>query len=130
MGFGDIARDIKRNPLPVKTAPKVEQNDITDAIIDGEKSSTASVQKQDISYRDSEIKGFVPQARFFGSRLNNDPKHGSIIRNIASESNSSSQMGATATWEDCKHHKNQSGRDFCAEFHSLCAKERCRRARR
>lgn len=130
MGFGDIARDIRKNPLPVKSAPKIAQNDLADAIIDGEKPVTSSAPKQDISYRDSEIKGFVPQARSFGSRVNNDPKHGSIIRNIASESNSSSQMGATATWEECKHHKQQAGRDFCAEFHSLCAKERCRRARR
>jgi len=128
MGFGDIARDIRKNPLPVKTTPSIAQNDIADAIIDGEKSSTT--QKQDISYRDSEIKGFVPQQRSFGSRVNNDPKHGSIIRGIASESSTSSQMGANTTWEECKHHKQQAGRDFCAEFHSLCAKERCKRARR
>jgi len=127
MGFGNIVKDIRKTPIPVKSTPSIAQNDVADALMDEGKAPT---QRQDISYKDSEIKGFVPQARSFGARADNNPKHGSIIRGISSESSTSSQMGATATWEDCKHRKTSQGRDFCSEFHSLCAKERCRRARR
>jgi hypothetical protein len=128
LGFGDIARSMKRNDAQVRTAPKIAQNDMSDALMENPKPKT---EKQDISYKDSEISGFVPQQRSFGtSRQNNDPRCGSIIKNIASASSSSSQMGGDTTWENCKFRKTNSGKDYCAEYHSLCAKERCRKARR
>jgi hypothetical protein len=125
MGFGDFAREARKNSQ--KPTPVVQQNDMADAIMDTPKETP---QKQDISYRDSEIQGFVPQGRGGMSRQSVDTRHGSIIRNIASESNINSQRGGGATWEECKHRKNSSGNDYCAEFHSLCAKQRCNRARR
>ena len=89
-----------------------------------------AAEKQDMSTNDTEVTGFVPQARTFGSRTNSDPNHGSIIRNIESQSNSNMQTSGDATWVDCKHRKADSGRDYCREFHSLCAKDKCRRAKR
>lgn len=124
MGFSDFARDARRN-TPKPNTPKVESNDMADAIMEDPK---PAIKKQDISYKDSEISGFVPQPRSMGSRQSMDSRHGSIVRGIANASSMSSQMGGNATWENCKHRKTNSGRDFCAEYHSLCAKERCRKA--
>ena len=126
MGFSDFARDARKN-APAQRTPSIAQNDISDALMENSKPAP---EKKDVSYRDSDISGFVPQQRSFGARQTNDPKHGSIIRNIASQSNSSSQMGGNATWEECKHRKQNSGKDYCSEFHSLCAKNGCRRATR
>ncbi len=127
MGFSDFAREARKNTLVQKSSPKVEQNDISDAIMDEPKEAP---KRQDISYKDSEIKGYVPQQKTFGTRMNSDPRHGSIIRGIASESSSNSQTIGGVSWEECKHRKNSSGRDFCSEYHSLCAKQSCKRARK
>jgi len=127
LGFGDIARSMRRNDAQAKAAPKIAQNDMTDAIMENPR---PAAQKQDISYKDSEISGYVPQQKSFGSRQNSDPRCGSIIKNIANASSSSSQMGADTSWENCKFRKTNSGKEYCAEFHSLCAKTGCRRARR
>jgi hypothetical protein len=86
--------------------------------------------KKEISYKDSEIKGFVPGQRTFGSRTSENPQHGSIIRNISSQSSTNSQTPGNASWNECKHRKENTGKDYCAEYHSLCAKEKCRRAKR
>ena len=126
LGFGDIARDVRKNIAQQKVAPKIAQNDITDALMENPK---PTIQKQDISYKDSEIQGFVPQPRTFSARQN-DPRCGSIINNIANASSSSSQRGGDTSWENCKFRKTNSGKEYCAEFHSLCAKTGCRRARR
>ena len=127
MALRDFAKDIKKNTPVQKSAPSIAQNDVADALMDEPKSAP---QRQDISYKDSEIKGYVPQQRTFGSRQNTDSRHGSIIRGIASESSMNSQVGGQASWEECKHRKNSQGRDFCSEFHSLCAKQSCKRARK
>ncbi len=110
-----------------KAAPKIAQNEMSDAIMENPK---PTVQKQDISYKDSEIQGFVPQQRTFANKQNNDPRCGSIINNIANASSSNSQRGGDTSWENCKFRKTNSGKEYCAEFHSLCAKTGCRRARR
>ena len=128
MGFGDFAREVKK-AVPVKKMPSVEQNDMVDALAET-KSPKQEAKKQDISYRDSEIQGFVPMGRSNSSRQSVDTRHGSIIRNIASASNTNSQSGGEVSWEECKHKKSSMGKDYCAEFHSLCAKNNCRRARR
>jgi hypothetical protein len=127
MGFKDFVAAAKKNSVPQKTPSIGTQQNIIDA---SEAPSAQKAAKQDISYRDSEIQGFVPQQRSSMGRTNVDARCGSIIRNIASESNMSSQMGGDATWENCRHRKTNSGRDYCAEYHSLCAKHSCRRARR
>jgi hypothetical protein len=126
MSFGDFAREAKKN------TPKIEFSGKPEGIAENllAEEEKPAVKKQDISYKDSEIKGFVPQARSSGSRQSFDSRHGSIIRNIASESNINSQVGGEATWENCRHRKSNSGRDFCAEYHSLCAKNACRKARK
>ena len=128
MGFGDLAREVRKNN-PVKKMPSVEQNDMVDALAET-KNPKQETKKQDISYRDSEIQGFVPMGRSNSSRQSVDTRHGSIIRNIASASNTNSQSGGEVNWEECKHKKSSMGKDYCAEYHSLCAKNNCRRARR
>ena len=125
MGFGDFAREAKKN-----TPQRVPSGKAENLVEAAENEPKQVVQKKDISYKDSEIKGFVPQQRSGMSRQNVDARCGSIIRNIASESNISSQTGGEASWEECKHRKNSMGRDFCAEYHSLCAKNSCRKARK
>ncbi|MFA5125563.1 MAG: hypothetical protein WC462_00990 [archaeon] len=122
MSFGDFAREAKKN-TPQRIPSGKPEN-----LVEAAESQPA--QKKDISYKDSEIKGFVPQQRTSMSRKNIDSRCGSIIRNIASESNIRSQTGGEATWEECRHRKNSNGRDFCSEYHSLCAKENCRKARK
>jgi hypothetical protein len=94
--------------------------------------SRTMVEKRDISYTDSEIQGFVPSQRTFGARnTTSNPAHGSIIKNIASQSNINQQSGGNATWQECRHlKKSDFGKDYCAEYHSLCAKDRCNRARK
>ena len=126
MAFGDLVSSAKKN-TPQKNVPSGGAENLIEASEGGAKSAT---QKKDVSYKDSEIKGFIPQQRTFGSRQTSDPKHGSIIRNIASESSMSSQTGGDVNWENCRHRKNSSGRDFCIEYHSLCAKDSCRKARK
>ncbi|MEI7960996.1 MAG: hypothetical protein WCI04_01550 [archaeon] len=138
MAFENIAMEAKKVKIGrVQTAKfanyqKPEPRRI--GFDDDDSSSNAPVrvtaERQDISNTDTEVTGFVPQARTFGSRSSSDPKHGSIIRNIATQSNSNQQSFGDATWVDCKHRKADSGRDFCREYHSLCAKDRCRRAKR
>ena len=128
MPFKDLISSAKKNTpqREIPTAPKQPGN-----LIEAAESTKAHTEKKDISYADSEIKGFVPRERSFGSRTSSDPKHGSIIKNIASQSNANQQSGANATWEECKHlKKSDFGKDYCAEYHSLCAKDRCRKARK
>jgi hypothetical protein len=88
------------------------------------------VPKQDISYRDSEIKGFAPGQRAFGSRQSFDERHGSIIRNISSASSANSQTYGDTNWENCKHRKSSDTKDYCVEYHSQCFKEKCKKARK
>ena len=125
VAFGNILKDVRKNNLAQKNTPVVAQNEMADAIMD----TKPTPQKQDVSYKDSEIQGYVPQARNYSSSQSTDPRHGSIIRNIASASQTNLQTTSNASWENCKYRKSSSGRDFCAEYHSLCAKEKCRRAK-
>ncbi len=126
LAFGNIVKDVRKNILVQRNTPQIAQNDITDAILENPKPTT---QKRDISYKDSQITGYIPQTRNYFSNQSTDPRHGSIIRNIASASNSNLQSGSNTSWENCKYRKNSSGMDFCSEYHSLCAKEKCRRAK-
>jgi len=131
MALKELTGDAKKNTpqRSIPTAPMQPGNLIEAA--EGPAPRKASSGKKDISYIDSEIKGFVPQERHFGSRNTaSNPAHGSIIRNIASQSSTNSQAGGNTTWEECRHRKNNSGKDYCTEYHSLCAKENCRRARK
>jgi len=57
-----------------------------------------------------------------------DERHCNIIKNVISESQQ--EEGQPAGWKSCRHYKRREDRDFCTEFFSLCAKERCGRARR
>jgi len=128
MPFKDLVNSAKKSApqRSIPTSPAQPKN-----LVEAAESAPAKVAKQDISYKDSEIKGFVPGQRTFGSRQNNDPKHGSIIRNISSESDMNKQINNMGVkWDECKHRKSNSGKDFCAEYHSLCYKEKCKKARR
>lgn len=126
MGFGDFAKEVRKTTAKMVPSGKAEN------LIEAAENALPQtpVKKQDISYKDSEIQGFVPQGRSSMQRQSMDARHGSIIRNIASESNMNSQVGGEANWENCKHRKTNSGKDYCAEYHSLCPKEKCRKARR
>jgi hypothetical protein len=122
MGFGDLVKEIKKNNA--QRVPSGKPENLVEA------TERTPIQKKDISYKDSEIKGFVPSQRTIMSRQNLDSRCGSIIRNIASESSIHSQTCGETTWEQCKYRKNSNGKDFCSEYHSLCAKENCRKARK
>jgi hypothetical protein len=148
MAFRDLVNAAKKNSPDkvIPTAPMQPKN-LVEAT-----ESEKPVSKKDISYKDqanqgfagpvnhrvykdSEIKGFVPstsgtQRRTFGERTSSDPRHGSIIRNIASTSGANAQMSGGANWEECKHRKTSTGKEFCAEYHSICYKEKCKRARK
>jgi len=62
------------------------------------------------------------------SRQKLDDRHCNIIKNVVNQTQSG--CGAPATWENCRHHKAQGGRDFCSEYMSLCVKDKCSRARK
>ncbi len=145
MPFKDLVSSARKSTptRSVPTSPAQPKN-----LVEAAEETKPAVAKKDISYKDqanqgfagpvkqrfyedSEIKGFVPGQRTFGSRQNNDPKHGSIIRNISSESDMNKQMNDMGVkWDECRHRKSNSGKDFCAEYHSLCYKEKCKKARR
>lgn len=55
-------------------------------------------------------------------------KHCNIIKNVVIESQSG--VYSPATWKECRYMKEEGGRTFCREYHSLCGKEKCGRARR
>jgi len=126
MPFKDLVASARKTDA--KRVPSGKAENLIEAESIAEKKV---VERKDISYKDSEIKGFVPGERRFVSRAGSDPRHNSIIRGIASESEAGKQGGFGATtWQDCKFKKTSDNKDYCQEFHSLCAKENCRRARR
>ena len=55
-----------------------------------------------------------------------DERHNNIIANIIQDSNTKPK--GTTNWEGCKHKKDSDGATYCTEFHSLCGKEKCKRA--
>lgn len=74
---------------------------------------------------------FTPSQVNYGVKTSANPQHGSIIKNIASQSSANSQAGGNTTWEECRHLKKSTpGKEYCSEYHSLCAKENCKRARK
>jgi hypothetical protein len=126
MSFSDLAREAKKN-----TPTRIPSGKAENLIEASEQTTKAHVEKKDISYKDSEIKGFIPGERRFVSRTNSDPRYNSIIRGIASASESEKQSNfGGASWQDCKYRKTSDAKEYCQEFHSLCAKDNCRRARR
>ncbi|MDD4250663.1 MAG: hypothetical protein PHX27_00545 [Candidatus ainarchaeum sp.] len=62
------------------------------------------------------------------SRQAVDERHCNIIANVIHQSGAS--INANTTWQNCKHKKECGGQVYCQEFHSLCGKERCKRATR
>ncbi len=62
------------------------------------------------------------------SKQSVNDKHCNIIKNVVIESQSG--VYSPATWKDCRYMKEEGGRVFCREYHSLCGKDRCGRARR
>ncbi len=141
MAFRDIVTAAKKpavyrappTPLPSNTANIIDAEAQVEALQekahDGE-TVVPHVEKKDISYKDSEITGFVPKPRTASRNAQVSSAHGSIIRNIAAESDRSSQLGATTSWQECTHRKEGFGRDYCKEYHSICYKEKCSRARK
>ena len=55
-----------------------------------------------------------------------DERHDNIIANVIKDSNTKPR-GST-TWENCKYKKEDCGTVYCTEFHSLCGKDKCKRA--
>ena len=125
MPFNDLAKEAKKfsqTRIPSgKPENLIEANEIP---------AKKFVPKQDIAHRYSEINGFVPGQRAFGSRQSTDERHGSIIRNISSQSSANSQTCGDTNWENCKYRKASDTKDYCQEYHSQCFKEKCRRARK
>lgn len=55
-----------------------------------------------------------------------DDRHNNIISKIITDSNT--KRGGNTNWECCKYKKDSEGVVYCTEFHSLCGKEKCKRA--
>lgn len=55
-----------------------------------------------------------------------DDRHGNIIANVIKQSNIPSS--SNTNWENCKYKKDCDGTIYCTEFHSLCGKDKCKRA--
>ena len=125
MPIKELAKEAKKNPVTMVPSGKAEN------MVEAGAAGNRVFEKKDVSYRDSEIKGLVPGQRTFGSRQNFDEKHGSIIRNISSASDMNRQISNMGvSWEECKHRKSSLGADYCAEYHSRCYKDKCKRARK
>ncbi|MCX6804111.1 MAG: hypothetical protein NTY48_06125 [Candidatus Diapherotrites archaeon] len=134
MGFKDIISAAKKN-TPQRSVPTspMEPKNLVDVAENEASMGKTTAEKKDINYADSEIKGFIPQQRTFGSRnttSNANAACGSIIRNIASQSNMNLQTGGNTNWNECTHRKEGFGKDYCKEYHSICYKEKCTRARK
>ena len=55
-----------------------------------------------------------------------DARHNNIITNIIQDSKLKPR--GNTSWEECKHKKETDGTTYCTEFHSLCGKDKCKRA--
>jgi len=55
-----------------------------------------------------------------------DERHNNIITNIIQDSKIKPR--GNISWDECKHKKETEGNTYCTEFHSLCGKDRCKRA--
>ncbi|MBT4192367.1 MAG: hypothetical protein HOE11_03590 [Candidatus Diapherotrites archaeon] len=55
-----------------------------------------------------------------------DDRHGNVIANVIKDTGK--YFDRDATWEECKHKKDAGGNTYCTEFHSFCAKDKCKRA--
>ncbi len=62
------------------------------------------------------------------SKQRTDDRHCNIIKNVVVESQNG--VYSPATWKNCRYMKEDGGRVFCREYLSLCAKEKCGRARK
>ena len=62
---------------------------------------------------------------FGQTKQNIDERHCNIIANVIQESG---MQGQKTSWENCKYKKEKDGNIYCTEFHSLCGKEKCKRA--
>jgi hypothetical protein len=61
-----------------------------------------------------------------GNKQQIDERHGNIIADVIKSSGNC--YGQRTTWEKCRHVKVDGPNTYCKEFHSLCGKERCKRA--
>ena len=52
--------------------------------------------------------------------------HCNIVANVIKQSGTTTR--GDTTWDCCKHKKDANGTIYCTEYHSLCGKERCKRA--
>ncbi|MDD3159446.1 MAG: hypothetical protein PHQ98_00585 [Candidatus ainarchaeum sp.] len=55
-------------------------------------------------------------------------QHCNIVANVIKQSGST--FRGDTSWDNCKFLKISDGNYFCTEFHSLCGRERCKRATR
>jgi len=118
MAFKDFAVEAR------KSAPKnrIGETTITALRATGVKTSAGTII-DDTNYQ--EYKG----TSYGGKKQAIDERHCNIIKNVVNEAQSE-ERAMPATWQCCRHHKNQGGRDFCTEYMSLCSKEKCSRARK
>ncbi len=67
-----------------------------------------------------------PRRANFNHAQKIDPRHGNIIANVIRESGSN--FSGNVTWKECKYMKEDGCNTYCREFHSLCGKDKCKRA--
>lgn len=128
MAFRDLVSAAKKNSPQqnIPSSPSRPSN-LIEASENSKANQKTTSAKKDVSYKDSDITGFVPQQRSFVSRTSTDARHGSIIRNISAQADQNRQVGGgNVTWQECKFRKESMGRDYCTEYHCFCYKERCR----
>lgn len=127
MAFRDIVDSAKKNTPQRSVSPSSRGSDLIGV------KEMGTGRKGEINVTGvggSGVAGFGPRQGFIGGKSSSDPRHGSIVRKISQESDLNSQMETNATWQECKYRKEGFGRDYCQEYHSLCYKEKCARAKR
>ena len=66
----------------------------------------------------------IPQNNKTRQQVNDN--HCNIVANVIKQSGTTTR--GDTTWECCKYKKDAEGTVYCTEYHSLCGKERCKRA--
>jgi hypothetical protein len=75
-----------------------------------------------------EIEESRPNENFSTNNQKIGKNHCNIVANVIKQSGST--FRGDTSWDNCKFLKVSDGNYFCTEFHSLCGRERCKRATR
>lgn len=122
MGFGEIIKDIRNQ----KNSSK--ENYANKPITSEQPHKPIYGKKIEKNYDDAQLISPQNQSTYF-KPTSSDPRHGSIIKRITKNSGENQNYCESVTWVECKHLKKRVDLEYCTEYHSLCAKEKCKRAK-